>query len=410
MGSSLSTTAAETGAYRALERALTRRRLRSLDPRLALEVVAIALLLAAVLFWQVRLPLDGWARRGGAFAVSSVAAILFAVVALACAATTAIGMSRALSGARDGPEWLALPLDPRSVRRHLEWNARTPLPFFLLAQLAIAIALHGLAPIAVLLALTAAAFGATVAAARGGPRLVMHFALAGGEADEPRALAIVLARAGRTVRARLRAGAPWRALSPLGAILELDRRLTARERRPRGRALVALLLAAAAAAMWFTPWHPALRRAVSFGLALLASTSTAEWLIDLTGLHPFAALRTLPIGVAAFWGARAAVAAAASAAIVATQLSAAWLMAPAALAVHLVWTGAAALVISCFGANLAVTLYPRADHARRVLMLSLALAATASYILTLAGWVLLLTGLIHSARRLPSWTRGESLS
>ena len=118
----------------------------------------------------------------------------------------------------------------------------------------------------------------------------------------------------------------------------------------------------------------------------------------------------LPVGVGAFWGARALEALALAALVTAAQLPAARLMEPLALRVHLVWTAAAALAILIFGANVAVTLYPRADHARRVFTLSLALAATASLILPLVGWVLLLTAMLHSARRLPPWTRGELLS
>jgi len=398
----------EARAFRALERALTRRRLRAIDVGLALEVGAIALLLAATLFWQTRVPLDGWARRGGPAAVAGVASVLFAIVALAAAATTAIGLRRSLAGPREGPDWLALPLEPAAIRRHLEWRARAALPFFLLAQLAIAMALWGLVPIAGLIALAAAAFALTALATGSGAALAMRLALPRAGEDEVR-LAISLARSGRA-GARKRRGVRWQKRAPLRAIMLQDARLTAREPRALARAIAAATLAAAAALVWLAPWPPPLQRPISFGLALLAAAEAGESVIEMTSLHPFAALRVLPVGVGAFWGARFALAAGVCTLLVASQASAAWLMPPAALEVHLVWTGAAALAITSFGANLAVTLYPRADHARRVLALSLALAATASYILPLAGWVLLLTGWIHSARRLPPWTRGELLS
>ena len=406
----------EQRAFRVLERALWMRRLRELDPRLAVEVAALALLLAAVLFWQVRVPLDGWARRSGPLAASAVAAAMFAALAAVCAAFTTRRLGRLLNGALDGPAWLALPCEARFVRRHLEWNARAPLPFFLLAQLALWLALFGLVPLWALLGLGAGGFALAVLGARGGAALGMRLAIARSkraapsDAAEVLALASALARR-RPERARARKREPaWRASAPLLSVLEHDLRLTRRATSARTRVLAFVAYTLLAALPWFAPWPPALCRALGFGLALLASSAAAEWLIATSALHPFGVLRTLPVGVGTFWGARLFAALSAVTLVVASQLSAARLMSPLALRVHLVWVGAAALAIVVFGANLGVTLYPRADHARRVLALSLALAMTASFILPLAGWVLLLTALLHSARRLPPWTRGELLS
>jgi hypothetical protein len=115
----------------------------------------------------------------------------------------------------------------------------------------------------------------------------------------------------------------------------------------------------------------------------------------------------LPLGVAVVWGARVAFAAAGAIALVTVQALCARALAPPALHFHLVWLGAAALAIGVLGANYAITLYPRAEHAQRVLELTLALAIAASLMIPLVGWVLLFTGLLHSARRLPRWTRQE---
>jgi hypothetical protein len=407
--SGLAASAAEERAFRALERALFRRRLRELDPRLALEVVALALLLAAVLFWQVRVPLDGWAHHHGPLAALGWAAALFAAVAAAGGAIAAVGVRHALASPAHAPEWMALPCGAPRLGRHLEWRARAALPFVLLAQLAIWAAVFGLLNPWALIALGAGAYLVTTFATRAGASLAVRSAL-GSAADDPVTMAVALAPSRRRERvSRHRAPRAFRGALPF-AILAHDLTLTARATAPRSRALLAVALAAAAGLTWLAPWPPALIRAVAFGLALLAAAAAAEWLIDTTALHPCAALRVLPVGVGGFWGARAVGALAAAALITASQLPAARLMDPLALRVHLVWTGAAALAILVFGANLAVTLYPRADHARRVLTLSLALAATASFILPLAGWVLLLTALLHSARRLADWTRGESLS
>ena len=403
--------AAEDRAFRALERALVRRRLRELDPRLAIEVAALALLLAAVLFWQVRVPFDGWAHHHGWPAVSGVAASLFAAVAAAGGAIAFIGLRRALASPDHAPEWMALPCQPRRLERHLEWNARAALPFLLLAQFSIWVALFGLVHGWALIVLGALSYPLTTFATRAGARLAMRFALGSVGADPGQALALALAPSRRPQRAARHRDPRILARAPLTlAILAHDFALTTGAAAPRSRALLAIALAVASGLVWLAPWPPAVLRTVAFGLALLAAATAAEWLIDTTALHPCAALRVLPVGVGAFWGARALGALAAAALITLSQLPAARIMHPLALRVHLVWTGAAALAILVFGANLAVTLYPRADHARRVLTLSLALAATASLILPLAGWVLLLTGLLHSTRRLPAWTRGELLS
>ena len=403
--------AEEDRAFVALERALFRRRLRELDPRLGLEVAALALLLAAVLFWQVRVPLDGWAHHHRLLAVLGVAAGLFAAVAAAGGAIAFIGLGRSLASPGHAPEWMALPCQPRRLEQHLEWNARAALPFLLLAQFSIWVALFGLVHAWALIALGALAYPLTTFATHAGARLAMRSALGSVRADQAQALALALSPSRRPTRiARHRApriilGAPLAV-----TILAHDLALTAHAAAPRSRALLAIALALASGLVWFAPWSPAMLRAIAFALALLASSTAAEWLIDTTALHPCAALRVLPVGAGAYWGARALGALAAALLITLAQLPAARLMHPLALRVHLVWTGAAALAILLFGANLAVTLYPRADHARRVLTLSLVLAATASFILPLAGWVLLLTGFLHSARRLPAWTRGELLS
>jgi hypothetical protein len=401
----------ESSAFRALERALERRRLRELDPRLGLEIGALAVLQAAVLFWQVRVPLDGWARRHGPLATSAVAAALYGTVALGCAVFSAARLRRGLHSTAGAPEWLTLPCGAGALHRHLEWNARTAgLPFFLLAQLAISAALLHLVPAWALIALAAVAYAATEFAARTGAALALRATVGEAHRDPHVALAEALAGAGRRVHVVRQTAARARPRTPLGAVLAQDLALTRRSPLARWRAVLALALTAGAALVWLAGWPPAIARAVAFGLALLAAASWAEWLIDLTALHPFALLRAQPIGVGAFWGARVCGAVLASALVTASQLPALRVMDAFALRVHLVWTALAALAVTLFGANVAVTLYPRADHARRVFTLSLAIAATASLILPLAGWVLLLTALLHSARRLAPWTRGELLS
>jgi len=60
------------------------------------------------------------------------------------------------------------------------------------------------------------------------------------------------------------------------------------------------------------------------------------------------------------------------------------------------------------GVHYGITLYPRAEHAQRMLLLSLAIAMAASVMIPMLGWVLLLTAVLHSARRVPRWDRLEA--
>ena len=82
-------------------------------------------------------------------------------------------------------------------------------------------------------------------------------------------------------------------------------------------------------------------------------------------------------------------------------------MSPDAHRLFLVWLGLATFCVGLLGANYGVTLFPRADVGGRMLLLSLGLAMAASLMIPLLGWVLLLTAVLHSLRRLPRWSRLE---
>ncbi len=119
-------------------------------------------------------------------------------------------------------------------------------------------------------------------------------------------------------------------------------------------------------------------------------------------------LGLLPIGVAPVWAARVAWTVAGAAALVALLTLATPALAPHARAVFLAWTGAAALVIGVLGAQLGLSLHPRADQARRVLGMTLMVAVAASLMIPLLGWALLLAALAHSALRLPRGAASEA--
>jgi hypothetical protein len=161
------------------------------------------------------------------------------------------------------------------------------------------------------------------------------------------------------------------------------------------------------ALVWRLPIDPALARLAAFALALAAGVALAEWLVDLAGADPFQTFRVLPLGVAPVWASRVAWAASGAVLLGAAHALAFPALPPPALRVFLAWISAAALTIGVLGAQLGVTLHPRADHARRVLDLTLFVALIASLMIPLLGWVLLLAAVAHSARRLPRRSAGE---
>jgi len=135
-----------------------------------------------------------------------------------------------------------------------------------------------------------------------------------------------------------------------------------------------------------------------------------EWLVSLSGVDPFQALRSLPVGVAPLWTARFALAIAATALLLSMHAIAATQLTPHALRLFLGWVGGGTLAIAALAVNYGVTLFPRADIAQRLLGLSLGLAVAASLMIPLLGWIVLLSAVLHSARRLPHWSRLEEVS
>jgi hypothetical protein len=222
----------------------------------------------------------------------------------------------------------------------------------------------------------------------------MESLLAAGAADE---------RAGRVP-------APRWAGHPVWVALWLkDLTLARRPTRAQQRARTLLLAMALSALVWRLPLEPAAMRVLAFGLALASAAALAEWLVELSAADPFTVLRGLPLGAGALWTARVAWALIGAALLVLLHALAVPALPPPALRVYMVWIGCAALGLGVLGAQYGITLFPRADHAHRVLALTLGLALVASFTIPLLGWVLLLAALIHSARRLPRWSRSEAV-
>jgi hypothetical protein len=405
----MSPPAPSSGAFGALRQALVRRRLRQLDPVLRAELVLLVALAAGFLYWQTRVPLDGLARARGPAAVAGAVAILMALLAAAGGVAAGARHAAALGGGAAGPAWLALPAEPRDLARHLAWESAGPAGLTAPAALAVLAAAWGLVPLWWLLLLGAGYAWLLAEAVRAGTALALRVVAARSRsrvAATPveRALHGALHSAGR---ARRPAPRGWRGPAWL-ALWRKDLAVTTAPSPARARLLPPFAFGVASVAIWFLPIEPlALRRALAFALALATAATLAEWLIALAGSDPFPVLRALPVGAPHVWSARAASALVLVLALLVAHAAAARAMTPVAVEVFLVWTGAASLAIAALGVNYGVTLFPRADLARRLLALSLGLAVAASLMIPLSGWVLLIAGVIHSARRLPRWARLE---
>jgi len=403
-------TSPQAAAFRRLERDLVRRRFMQLDSRMRIELLALGLLIAGFLFWQVRVPLDGLVRAHGALAGLEVVGVAWLALGLLGAGLAAGYHAHRLRLGPRGPEWLALPCEPARLERHLAWDSRSRLGWLAVPALGVLAAAVGLLPGLWLMVLGAAFVLILYGAGRAGCALAVRAARRAA-APRPGLLPIervLVVAAPRAARQRV-AVAAWRERPPWLALAGKDLRLTVRLGRMRRTALLPLAFAVASLLAWRLSGEPGFRHFAAFALSLLAAAALAEWLVVLAGSDPFDALRVLPIGVGTVWGARAAWGVAFALAMVAGQALAARELAPHALHVFLVWSGLATVVIATLGVNYGVTLFPRADVAERLLGLSLGLAVAASVMLPLSGWIVLLTAVIHSARRLPRWARLEQV-
>jgi hypothetical protein len=158
---------------------------------------------------------------------------------------------------------------------------------------------------------------------------------------------------------------------------------------------------------WRLPEDLHAARFAAYALALLSAAALAEWLIELIASDPFPVLRALPLSLGDVWLARAAWVFAFAPALVATHALAGADRAAAANPVFLIWLVLATLCIGLLGVHYGITLFPQGDIATRLLGLSLGLAVAVSLMLPMAGWLVLLTAVLHSTRRLPRWWRIE---
>jgi hypothetical protein len=107
------------------------------------------------------------------------------------------------------------------------------------------------------------------------------------------------------------------------------------------------------------------------------------------------------------WGARVGWAAAGATAIALLQVPAAGSLEPGAFLPMLALVAGAALGLGVLGANLAISLHPRTDHAQRLFSLWVGLALAGSIMIPLLGWGVLAAAVAHSLRRVRRWRHPE---
>lgn len=386
---------------------MTRRRLLQLDPRMRGEIALLSLLIAGFLFWQVRVPLDGLVRARGPLAGVGVVVVAWLSLAALGGILAGTRHARRLEAGPAGPEWLALPCEHGPLERHLAWESRSRAAWLVVPALGVLAAGVGLMP-AWWLVLLAAAFALLLHAASTLGCMIGYRAArtAPRRAGLHRIEQLLSEAAPRLTRRRL-PSADWHPAPAWVALAAKDLRITLRLGSALRSVSLPVVLGGASLLAWRIPGEPATRHFVAFALILLTAATLAEWLAMLAGSDPFAVLRVLPLGVATVWGARFAWGVAGTLLLVLGQAIAARELAPHAWQLFLAWSGAATLAVATLGVNYGVTLFPRADLAQRLLGLALGLAVAASVMLPLSGWIVLLAAVLHSARRLPLWSRLE---
>ncbi len=397
----------QSAAFATLERRLAARRWSALDVRSRVVFAALAALLSGFFYWQARVPLDGWVRAHGAVGGAQWLTVAMAAWALVAGALAAWRQD-ALAARVPGSEWLALPVDPARVMRHLLGESRLPALAVIPPALATLAAGGGLLP-AWWLGLLAAGFAlawiectrlAAAAARAAAARRARHLALPPAVRLLASARLVSTTKRRRAPRGRAEGG--WRALQ------RLDLLLTRTPGPSQARMVTALALVGVSLAAWFAAAEPLQRRALAFAAFLPAATSLGAWAITRACGDPAAAVRPLPLSLADAWRARfVTIAAVLGAAIVANALLAAGLPFAARAGIVLTWV-ACGLAVATLGLHYGLTLHPRAVAAENLYFAWLGVTLMASWMIPLLGWIVLAAGLVHSGVRLRRWWTSEA--
>ena len=394
-------------AFDALARRLTAARARELGVRLWVVLGVLAAAIAAFTYWQVRVPLDGTLRNAGELeAVNRLAFVLGACAIAGMAITGARQV--ALAASPPGPEWLALPIPPAAVARHLAREAMAPARAVLVPAVAAWLAGWGLISVAWLVLLAAAfalALELWMRAACEAALLVSAHATGPARALPVAWRVLVTARRpappSRTSPARFRRESRWRALA------RLDRAVSSRAGSPRARLSFAAVFLALSVAAWFWSRDLVLARAQAFALFTLACAELGAWAAWRAAGDPASALRPLPFSLADAWRARALPLAMAIAAVLLLHALLPPGVAPAARAgLALSWLLPAALLV-LLGLHVGLSLSGRPGTAESLYYGWLGAGLVGSLAIPLFGWAVVISGLAQSTRRLARWRTPE---
>ena len=374
--------------------------------RLWLVTFALAGCVGAFTYWQVRVPLDGTLRHGGASAATLRLAVSLGLGVLA-AGTIAGSRQVTLAAAPPGPEWLALPVEPARVEAHLASESRLPALAPVVPMVAAWIAGIGLLSpltLAVLALASAIAFVLVT-------RLACALALRAPAVTHPpsrrlpaawRAL-VSARRPARTTRVappRFRTGPRWRALA------RLDRAVSLRAGPPRARLVLSALALVLSVAAWFVGGDPREQRAQAFAGFSIACAMLGAWAAWRAAADPPSAVRPLPVTLADAWRARAIpifLLLGATLVLHATVPAVPWF---ARLGLALSWT-IPALLVPLFGLHLGLSLTGKPLAAENLYYGWLGAGLIASLAVPLLGWAVLAAGFMHATRRVGRWNTPE---
>jgi hypothetical protein len=399
-------TASSASAFPALRARLLARRAAAMGPRLWLAALALAACVGAFTYWQVRVPLDGTLRHGGGSAATLRLGLSLALGVLA-AGVIAGARQVTLAASPPGPEWLALPIEPARVERHLASEARLPALAVLVPMAAGWIAGVGLLPPLILLALAAGSAIGFVLATRLACALALRVpAVTHGPSRRlPAAWRTLVtarrpARTARVAPPRFRTGPRWRALA------RLDRAVSLRAGSPRARLVFTALALALSVVAWWVGVDPREQRAQAFAGFSLACAMLGAWAAWRAAADPPSAVRPLPLTLADAWCARALPMFAllgVTLLLHATVPPVPWF---ARLGLALSWA-IPALLVPLFGLHLGLSLPGKPLAAENLYYGWLGAGLIASLAIPLFGWAVLIAGFAHASRRLPRWNTPE---
>jgi hypothetical protein len=355
----------------------------------------------------VRVPLDGTLRHGGESAAGLRLALTLVAFALAGAAIA--GTRRAaIADHPPGPEWLALPLPPPAIARHLAREAMAPARAVLVPAAAAWLAGWGLLP-PFLLVVFSLGFVLVLELSF---RLACAIALRASARARGAASALPAAwralvsarRPGSVTRlapARFRTESRWRALA------RLDRAVSSRAGSPRARLLFAAAFLLLSAAAWSLTHDLSQARAQAFAALMVSCAELGAWAAWRAAGDPAAALRPLPLSLFDAWRARAwPLLAVVAAVLVLHALLPQGIPVTARFGVALSWM-LPALLLVLLGLHVGLTLGGRPGAAEGLYYGWLGAGIVGSLAVPLLGWAVVIAGLVQATRRLGRWRTPE---